>query len=368
MRIHSSIIKVMFIATTSFLLISCGDEFEKPDRDTPIGRTHKTYFDENRSSWVDDGKRPLSTTIWYPATDGTVEEEWKIDIFKLGYNAPDAYIARSPEKLPLIVLSHGTGGSAIHFSWLAEKLASNGYMVASVNHHGNTAGEDEYLPQGFSLWWERARDISALIDNLIIDPDLASRIDQDRMAAGGFSLGGYTSIALAGGQIDFKRYGMFCDEHPNNPICVMPPEAPFTTDDARAVISSDPELVKSLENAGAYYGDPRLKAIYSMAPVMGPAFTPESLAAVTKPVKIVVGTEDDQAIPEYNAEVIAAGIPGAELLVIPDVTHYTFLARCTFFGELVASEICKDADSINRGTFHNEIGEDALQFFNTHVK
>jgi dienelactone hydrolase len=38
-------------------------------------------------------------------------------------------------KRPLVVLSHGTGGGAAGMAWLAETLASNGYIVAAVNHH-----------------------------------------------------------------------------------------------------------------------------------------------------------------------------------------------------------------------------------------
>lgn len=45
------------------------------------------YFDESRSSWIDEGSRPLSTVIWYPATNGASQEEWEIDIHQ-GNNLP----------------------------------------------------------------------------------------------------------------------------------------------------------------------------------------------------------------------------------------------------------------------------------------
>jgi predicted dienelactone hydrolase len=39
--------------------------------------------------------------------------------------------------------------------WLGYYLASRGYIVAAVNHHGNTAAEKERAAQGFLLYWER---------------------------------------------------------------------------------------------------------------------------------------------------------------------------------------------------------------------
>jgi hypothetical protein len=43
--------------------------------------------------------------------------------------------ASSRRNFPLVMLSHGTGGGAATLAWLAETLASNGYIVVAVNHH-----------------------------------------------------------------------------------------------------------------------------------------------------------------------------------------------------------------------------------------
>jgi len=85
--------------------------------------------------------------------------------------------------------------------WLASFLAAQGYVLAGVNHHGNTALES-YTVQGFVCAWERAMDLTAVLDQLLQDPFFASRIDPRRIGAAGFSLGGYTVLALAGGRID----------------------------------------------------------------------------------------------------------------------------------------------------------------------
>ncbi len=77
-----------------------------------------------------------------------------------------------------------------------------------------------------------------------------------------------------------------------------------------------------------------------------------------------IGSADDQAIPDVNARPIATAIPMAELEVLPNVTHYTFLARCTFFGRIVARSLCSDPVDIDRDDVHARVSTDALEFLN----
>jgi len=95
-----------------------------------------------------------------------------------------------------------------------------------------------------------------------------------------------------------------------------------------------------------------------------PAMTKASLAGVKAPVHIIVGSKDDQALPDVNARPIASAIPNAELEILPHVTHYTFLARCNLLGKVVARSLCTDPDGIDREEVHRKVGADALQFFN----
>jgi predicted dienelactone hydrolase len=132
-------------------------------------------------------------------------------LFRLGKWADDARPATGP--FPLIALSHGTGGSAQIMAWLARALASRGYIVAAVNHPGNNALE-EYTAEGFLLWWERARDLTTVIDMMLRDKEFGRLIDPNRIGAAGFSLGGYTVIALAGGRTDPALFRRFCPPTP----------------------------------------------------------------------------------------------------------------------------------------------------------
>jgi predicted dienelactone hydrolase len=116
------------------------------------------------------------------------------------------------------------------------------------------------------------------------------------------------------------------------------------------------------------YIDPRIKAAFVMAPVAGVAMTKESLKAIKVPVHIVVGDKDDQAIPEYNAKPIAALIPGAELQILPNVTHYTFLPICNERGNNYVKELCVSPAGVDRSTVHQQIIGTALNFFSHTLK
>ena len=139
--------RVIVAAALSVFTVACA---EPPKRANPVGLSFAAYADTVRRSWTGPEDRPLATAIWYPAAPGSRESEWRVGIFNAGWNARKAPLSAATAKRPLIVLSHGTGGGAAGMAWLAETLASNGYIVAAVNHHGNTAAEPSYQLQGSS--------------------------------------------------------------------------------------------------------------------------------------------------------------------------------------------------------------------------
>lgn len=326
------------------------------------------FEDPERSRYGDDAPRPLLTHVWYPARPGTKEALWAIGPFRAGYGAVEAPLRETKEKLPLVVLSHGTGGAAAQLSWVAEALVTGGYLVAAVNHHGNTAAEDVYWPQGFALWWERARDLSVLIDRLLQDARFGPRIDEGRIGALGFSLGGYTVLAVAGARTDIKRWKRFCAKHPDAGGCALPPEAPFHLADLERLAKEDPEFMASIERAREAYADPRVRAVVALAPALGSAFDPKSLAEVRVPVKIIVGDRDQQAEPRYNAERIVREVPYASLDLLPQVSHYTFLAECTLRGSWLVSDLCSEPGGVDRAAVHHQVAADARAFFDRELR
>ena len=215
----------------------------------------------------------------------------------------------TPTKLPLIVLSHGTGGSAAAVAWLAEGLAAGGYMVAAVNHHGNTAAEDDKRLEGTVVWWDRPRDVTVVIDRLLADPTFGPRIDSSRIGVAGFSLGGFTALATVGARLSQQQLLDACAAPETAASCKLPPEVRNKFSDAvlQRLVKTDSRVKAALQHMDDSYADPRIRAAFVMAPVFGFAMTKDSLTAVKVPVRLMVGSADEQAVPSQSVEPIARG-------------------------------------------------------------
>jgi predicted dienelactone hydrolase len=163
-----------------------------------VAMTFRRFVPKGPYNWRGAQTHALNTVVWYPAEPSAPEKPVQIpglSIFELGSAAQDAKVAAKPARFPLIVISHGTGGSGLSMAWLGEALAAHGYIAAAVNHPGNNATEP-YTVEGFSIWWERARDLSEVINRMLADTEFSGRIDPKRIGAAGFSLGGYTMSKL----------------------------------------------------------------------------------------------------------------------------------------------------------------------------
>jgi predicted dienelactone hydrolase len=143
----------------------------------------------------------LKGAMWYPCA----EPPGEIDFGPTGppgVGAKDCPL--SGDKLPLVVVSHGWGGSFANHHDLAETLADAGFVVAAVTHPRDRA-PDGTLAGG--LRWlstarERPTDSKRLIDFMLDRSPAASRIDPKRIGFFGFSLGGYTGLVLLGAEPD----------------------------------------------------------------------------------------------------------------------------------------------------------------------
>jgi len=337
-----------------------------------VGVMKRSFVPPEPYNWRGAKTHALITNIWYPAEKTAVEQSQWIGaadnpFANAGKAALDAPIVAAPEKLPLILLSHGTGASSLMMAWLGTTLASHGFMAVAVNHPGNNALED-YTLQGFSLWWERATDLSKVLDALLADATLGAHIDAKRVGAAGFSLGGYTVIELAGGISETARYQEFCKSPKADGMCVDPVEFPGISAKATELAKNDATFQAALADGGKSHRDVRMRAIFAMAPALGPAFDPASLAKIAVPAQIVTGA-DDKVVPiETSAKFFAAHIPGAQLTIMQAVGHYTFLATCDQLGRTSRPELCLDNAGILRDDIHGQTANLAWHFFETNLK
>lgn len=334
-----------------------------------VGMMTRNYEDEARKNWQATGPRPLRTAVWYPAAETATKEETifggppETQVFAPVTVAAGADVSQRSKKYPLVLISHGTGGSAMMMMWLGYYLAARGYIVAAVNHHGNTAIEKEPAAQGFSLVWERPKDLTVVLDKLLADPLFGNHIDRNRIGAAGFSLGGYTVISIAGGVFSLKEFEGFCNSPQRDFTCEPQPEFPQAQAKLKELIKTDTVVQTSLLHASDSYVDKRIKCVFAIAPALGSGLTPASLNAIKIPVRLVVGQADHVTPPATNAQRFASLIKGAKLTVLPgEVGHYTFLATCTPNGEKVLP-VCRDGAGVDRAAVHEQVSRMAFEFF-----
>jgi predicted dienelactone hydrolase len=219
----------------------------------------------------------------------------------------------------LIVFSHGTGGTELGHSSLAEALAQHGYLVAALRHPGDNWQDRSLLQKSATRYFtERPQDVSRVIDALLRDPDWGDRIARDaqgpRIGAVGHSAGGYTVLALAGGQPDLSRIAAHCEvDRADDPIfCGMGRTGRPATSPV-APTSLIPSLI-----------DARVRAVVALVPV-GVVFSARSLANVRIPTAIYEAEKDRFLVPRFHAEWIASNLPRAELHRVPNAGHYAFM-------------------------------------------
>jgi predicted dienelactone hydrolase len=356
-------------ATLTLLVVSTVCSAQGQTERFHVGRVNRSWVDSSRRSWSASGLRPLQTTIWYPTEDSVRAVAWyrgppRAPLFRLGASVLDAPI-KATGVYPLIVLSHGTGGSAAMLGWLGERLAAAGYIVAAVDHHGNTSVEPNPAAAGFTLWWERVPDVSVVIDRILADSALAPRINRTAIGVAGFALGGYTALALAGGRTSVETWKAFCRStarDPHDGFCDPPPEFPGLAE-AFAKVRGDSTVKASLARESDSFRDVRIRAAYAIAPV-GRMFTEASLREIRLPVRIVVGDADHTAPAATNGEYLAARIRGAQFWLVPGAGHYTFIADCEAAGKTTLPQLCHEAPHIDRDAIHRLVAADAERFFN----
>lgn len=329
-----------------FFLTSCADDpFIDSLRKEKISYITLELNDDIR-------QRPLSTKVWYPTRQSAVERLHRYDDAFLGFVAENEDIRDIAKTYPLVLLSHGTGGSNSSLSWLAEILASNGFIVAAPNHWNNSTGNN--LPSGIIRLWDRPKDLSFIADFLLSDSKWAGLIDDSRIYAAGFSAGGFAVLGLAGAKYSFEKMSEFCRTNPNDGDCTI-----VKGMDLSAIDVSD---------ANSDYEDSRVRAVLAMAPAVGRGIILESLKGITIPVHIVASKDDEWLAIESNAKKYADNISSASLTLFDKGGHFVFMQECSLITKWIVrfsveDDICGLESDINRRELQHVTASIALQLF-----
>ena len=140
--------------------------------------------------------KPLAVGIWYPGS-GTASSQ-PLDLFTQEVVANGQI---SGNHLPLILISHGAGGSFANHYDTALALAGAGFVVAAVTHTGDNYMDDSYAGNRKDLI-DRPRQIKIVTDYMLSVWPQHSHLDPNRIGIFGFSLGGFTALVEIGGTPD----------------------------------------------------------------------------------------------------------------------------------------------------------------------
>lgn len=313
------------------LLLACLSSAALGDQ-RPIGFQSSTLPDPHNN-------RALEMVVWYPGATTAAARLIGDDAVFVGasavHKAPPA-----PGGHPLVVLSHGYRGNWSNQSWLASALAHKGYIVAAINHPGTTTHDRS--PQAAARLWQRPVDLRRVIDSVMGQPQTFGRVDKDRIAVLGHSLGGWTALEVAGARFDPDRFARDCKTHSQLSSCSV----------YKAI---NPESIPdSKVSLGADWRDKRITAVVTLDIGLSRGFTDASLAALPVPTLVIAAGAPSEDLPaELESADLAKRLPAAtnRYVEIKDASHFTFLSLCkpgavAMLEEEVPGDgiICRDGD------------------------
>lgn len=190
---------------------------------------------------------------------------------------------------PLVVVSHGFGADRKFFAYLARHLASHGFTIAALEHPGSNIKRSlsvssvdnpgELLPA--TEFIDRPLDVSFVLNQLAKlnqQPGLLQgKLNTLQVSVIGHSLGGYTTLALAGGEVNLEELRQFCKS--STPIGQAP-------GDWLQCAAAD------LPGRKLQLRDQRVKSAIAFNPLVGSLFGKTGLTQVAIPVLLLAGTED----------------------------------------------------------------------------
>jgi pimeloyl-ACP methyl ester carboxylesterase len=219
-------------------------------------------------------------------------------------NGIEMYYATYGAGDPVLLIHGGLGHADIWASQVIDLSKDHLVIVADSRGHGRSTRTAE--PFGYDLM---SSDYLALLDYLKVDKvDLV-----------GWSDGGIIGLDIA-------------MTHPERLKHLFAQAANITTDGVNPAAATDAVFGKYVEWMGVDYArlsptPDQFEVFVSQISEMWasqPNWTDAQVAAITVPSVIAVGDHDEAILPAHS-EKIAALIPGAKLVILPEASHFAML-------------------------------------------
>ena len=239
-----------------------------------------------------------------------------------------------PGLFPLVLLSHGSGGSPWVYRTLAHYLARHGFIVGLPEHPFNNRDNNTWADTLQNLE-VRPRHLATAIHYFFDHPPFAGAIKSDAVGLIGHSMGGYTALALAGGVA-----ALLPEHSPDGRIYQLP-----------------------------FHRERLLKALVLLAPATVWFQEVNSLVGVQTPT-LLITAEKDLLAPAFHTRIILQGMADKQLLQhweVPNAGHFCFLSPFPEAMTHPAFAPSQDPPSFNRAHFHNELLPVVRDFLAQHL-
>lgn len=217
--------------------------------------------------------------------------------------------AATPDK-PVIVFSHGFGSVRTELRYLAEHLASHGYVVAALEHPGSNEANTNLALQGKTRimkpqeFLNRPQDISFVLDELeklnqTANNPLAGKLATTNAMVVGYSFGGGTALAIAGAELQLERLKQRCKKNLTSLSLA---------ENMQCIAQELPENRYQLR-------DTRIKQAIALNPTTSLMFGETGLTKVQVPTLVLAGSAD-KTTPALTEQIVGFDkIPSPKWLV-----------------------------------------------------
>lgn len=250
---------------------------------------------------ADGSATTITVAVWYPTAAAPAPHTYGGPT--TGMVAVGAEPLAGAGPCPLLVFSHGYGGTGLGAVFLAERLAARGWIVAAPDHHDShsaarirTGGSTPFDRRGLLMdaraisesgvadrtnYLYRIDELRCAIEGVLGCERFGGMLDPARMALGGHSFGGFTALGLCG---------------------TMPDRL-----------------------------DPRIRAVLLFSTGAGGyLYTDEELARVSIPAMVFVGERErgrrrgDATMSELAGKVYRSMRPPKYFIEVRDANHFSF--------------------------------------------
>lgn len=219
-------------------------------------------------------------------------------------NGIQMYYAVYGQGRPVLLIHGGLGYADIWASQVADLARDHTVIVADSRGHGRSTRTE--APFGYDLM---ASDYLALLDYLHIN----------KVALVGWSDGGIIGIDIA-------------IHHPERLTKLFAQAANTRTDGVKPDVLQNKTFAAYIERSGATYRrisptPDQYNAFVNQISKMWdtePNWSDDSLKSITTPTAIVLG-DHDEAITRSHTDYLARTIPGAQLVILTDASHFAML-------------------------------------------